>query len=624
MVSMSGRIPDDFIRDVFDRSNLVELIGSYISLKRSGTGFKGLCPFHKENTPSFQVHPDRGFFYCFGCGKGGDAARFLMEMHGHSFPEAVTALADRVGLTLPETLQEAVSSTGGRVDRKSLGKALADAQEFFVQSSRQTPILASFCRQRGLGETRGDKEPSISEIFGLGLAPDSWDQLTEHLRRTGVSAEVADDAGLVIPRKDDSGWYDRFRNRIMFPIFDLSGKVVGFSGRTLSDDPKAAKYVNSPETPLYRKSKLLYGLTQARDTIRKRNATILVEGNVDVVRLHAAGFTETVAGLGTALTSEQASILARFAPTTTLFYDGDKAGALATFRAIPILFAAGLDIRIARPPVGKDPADLAEEGEAFVQQTLDSAMPAIHYLTRYLQDDLGNSATAKGQILTKALEIVAHIPEEASARAAAWVVYRNLGLDRGVTDRELNQRLFRARSTVKRREQNTRGPGETAPNTETASDELRTETPAHLSGPERHMGALLLAFPDFAARFVDDGGIGLIEHPRLRGLISQLAGTDYDATTETDITQLKADLVFSTPAPENDGIESVYLQLLRHLERTYLERRSLLLNPEIDLAESTGDASKLTQLRQEKLEISQRIREMEAAGDLSPQPTTSH
>ena len=613
MVTMSGRIPDDFIRDVFDRTNLVELIGSYISLKRAGTGFKGLCPFHKENTPSFQVHPDRGFFYCFGCGKGGDSARFLMEMHGHSFPEAVTSLAERAGLTLPESVQDGPMQRGGRVDRKSLSKALALAQEFYELSSRQTPALAQFCRQRGLGELRSAEGPSVAETFGLGLAPDSWDKLTLFLKQKGVSADIADEAGLIIARKDNSGWYDRFRNRIMFPIFDLSGRVVGFSGRTLSEDPKAAKYVNSPETPLYRKSKLLYGLTQARDTIRTINATILVEGNVDVVRLHAAGFTQTVAGLGTALTSEQATILARFAPTTTLFYDGDKAGALATFRAVPILLSAGLDVRVARPPQGQDPADLAEKGVRFVQEALDSAMPAVHYITRFLQDDLGNSTAAKGQILTKSLEAIAHIPEEASARAAAWVVYRNLGLDRGVTDRELNQRLYRARSALRKREQSSRNEG---------SEEGLQEDPgardspaAPMSGIERHMGALMLAFPQFAPRFVDDGGIGLIEHTQLRTLIAQLAGTKSDEPIQRGITQLKADLVFSTPAPEQDGIESVYLQLLRNLERNGLEKRSLMLNPEIDLAESTGDTSKLNELRREKLEISQRIRELDSAND---------
>ena len=604
---MSGRIPDEFIRDVLDRTNMVELIGTYIGLKRSGTGFKGLCPFHKEKTPSFQVHPDRGFYYCFGCGKGGDAVRFLMDMHGLSFPEGVISLAERMGMVLPETYDDGPKWQESRTNRKTLIEAMAAAQDFFVEEGRKGEILASFCQQRGLTGKPVADEPSVAEQFGLGLAPDGWDHLTNYLRRKGFSPDIAEEAGLLIPRNEGSGYYDRFRNRIMFPIRDLGGRIVAFSGRTLSNDPKAAKYVNSPETPLYRKSKLLYGITQARDTIRQKETTILVEGNVDVARLHAAGLRQTVAALGTALTSEQASVIARFAPSTTLFYDGDSAGAKATLRAIPLLLAAGLDVRVARPPEDKDPADLAEEGQDALEQVLAAAMPSHHYVVQNLQQTLGRSPAASGQILSQALAIVAQIPEEASARKAAWNIYRLLGLDRGVTDSELNSRLFRERTKVQRKEERAIEREEEAP---AESEEVHISP---LAGSERHMGALLLAFPEFAARFVDDGGIGLLTHPQLAHLIEGLAGTTNHPAPESAVNRLKADLVFSTPiSVEENETERVYLQLWEQMEKNHLERRSLSLNPEIDLAESTGDSASLARLRREKLDIRRRIRELES------------
>jgi len=596
---LAGLIPETFVHDVLDRTDLVQLIGASVKLHKAGSSYKGLCPFHQEKTPSFHVHPDRGFFYCFGCQKGGDSIRFLRQLHGYSFHEAIENLAERLGLQVPEGTGSGPARKVSGSDRKQLLDAHRYAQEFYVAQGAKDQAFARFLERRSLST-------EVASRFGLGLALDAWDGLTSFLSRRSVEyLKIAVDAGLLVPRQSGSGHYDRFRNRVMFPIHDAAGAVVAYSGRTLERDADAAKYVNSPETRLYRKGKTLFGLFQARQALRKEDTAIIVEGNVDVVRLHDCGFESAVAPLGTAMTRDQASVIARFVSRVLLFYDGDSAGAQATLRAIPVLFGAGLDVLVVRPPEGRDPDDLLDDGAEAVQAVLRAATPAVHYLIQALRRQYGNSAAGTGRIVADALAVIASFPEEEASIAAAWKVYRLLGMERSVGDRSLRDRVGRERKRHRERGRTSQDGG-----SERSMDE-EVVVKEVMSPIELQMGALLVRHAEFAGRFVDDGGLGLITHTELSRLIGQLAGME-DQERDESLQKLTADLLFGVPFPSDlVSFEELFQDLLVNLELANIERRSQRLQGEVDTAEQSGDSACLERLRNEKLSLVKRRIELQ-------------
>jgi DNA primase len=363
---MAGRIPDEIIQQVLDRTNIVELIGGYLPLRQAGSRWKGLCPFHTEKTPSFMVNPERQIFHCFGCGKGGSAIAFLMEQERFSFPEAVRFLADRAGIRVP-------AARGG--DRDAEGRLrLVEMHRLAAEQFRANLAGAEGAAARGYLEGRG-LEPGTIERFQLGYALGQWDALLRHLVRAGYRPEEVERAGLAAPRRDPgggagrSGAYDRFRDRVMIPIADASGKVIAFGGRALRPDD--VKYINSPETPLYRKGQHLYGLHLAARTIREEGWAILVEGYFDLIGLHRGGFHNAVAALGTALTAQQVEVLARYTDRAVLAFDPDRAGLQAALRGIELLLARGLAVEVAALPEGLDPDGLvAQRGRDGVAEVL--------------------------------------------------------------------------------------------------------------------------------------------------------------------------------------------------------------------------------------------------------------
>jgi len=363
---MAGRIPDEIIQQVLDRTNIVELIGGYLPLRQAGSRWKGLCPFHTEKTPSFMVNPERQIFHCFGCGKGGSAIAFLMEQERFSFPEAVRFLADRAGIRVP-------AARGG--DRDAEGRLrLVEMHRLAAEQFRANLAGAEGAAARGYLEGRG-LEPSTIERFQLGYALGQWDALLRHLVRAGYRPEEVERAGLAAPRRDPggsmarSGAYDRFRDRVMIPIADASGKIIAFGGRALRPDD--VKYINSPETPLYRKGLHLYGLHLAVRAIREEGWAILVEGYFDLIGLHRGGFHNAVAALGTALTAQQVEVLARYTDRAVLAFDPDRAGLQAALRGIELLLARGLAVEEAALPEGLDPDGLvAQRGRDGVAEVL--------------------------------------------------------------------------------------------------------------------------------------------------------------------------------------------------------------------------------------------------------------
>jgi DNA primase len=355
------------VQAVRDAVDIVAIASDHTRLRKAGRRYQGLCPLHKEKTPSFSVDPVQGLFYCFGCGAGGDAIKLHMLATGDDFPAAIEALAQRYAIPLPSRAVRA----GGAPERDLEG-ALAAAARFFVEQLRRSATAQAYLAGRRVS-------PELVERFGLGYAPDGWQGLTNALTPRVALADL-EAAGLV-GRRDDSRPYDRFRHRLMFPIHNQSGRLVGFGGRTLGDDK--AKYINTVETERFHKGHLLYGLFQARQEIREERRAVLVEGYFDVIATVASGRSGTVAGMGTALTQEQARLLARYADEVVVAYDGDPAGETAFERALPILLAEGLGVLRARFGEGHDPDSLRlASGEAAVAAAIDAAEDAVVLLLR--------------------------------------------------------------------------------------------------------------------------------------------------------------------------------------------------------------------------------------------------
>jgi len=341
---MPGKIPENILDDVLSRVDIVEIIAGSLPLKRAGRNFKACCPFHHEKTPSFMVSPDRQIYHCFGCGESGNAFKFLMRYERLDFPEAVEVLARKAGVILPKDEREEHKATGLSTQLYKINELAAN----FYAANLNSPngiIAKDYLLKRGI------KQEVISALR-LGFAQDQWDLLINYLRSKNVNLGLMEKAGLII-NKQGGGYYDRFRNRIIFPIFDIKDRVLGFGGRVL--DNSLPKYLNSPETPIYTKGKNLYGFNLAKDNIRDDDFVAIVEGYLDFIIPYQEGLKSVVASLGTALTTEQVRFLKRYTHNAVMVYDADSAGELATIRSLDIFIEEEMSVKIVTLPKGLDP-----------------------------------------------------------------------------------------------------------------------------------------------------------------------------------------------------------------------------------------------------------------------------
>lgn len=375
---MAGLIPQSFIDDLLNRTDIVEVVSSRIQLKKTGKNYSACCPFHKEKTPSFTVSPDKQFYYCFGCGAGGNALGFVMDHDQLEFPQAVEELAKRAGMDVPREERGGRGHTPRQPTDSPLYPLLSAAAEFYKQALKSHPArkaAVNYLKGRGLtGE--------IARDFGLGFAPPGWDNLLKHLGGDNLQLKAMLDAGLLVENSDTGKRYDRFRDRVMFPIRDSRGRIIAFGGRVLGDDKP--KYLNSPETPVFHKGQELYGLYEARQKNRDLDEIMVVEGYMDVIALAQQGIRNAVATLGTATSEEHIKRLFRLVPSILFCFDGDQAGRKAAWRALESVLPNlqdGKRVRFLFLPEGEDPDSLvrAEGEDAFRARITQQAQPLAEY-----------------------------------------------------------------------------------------------------------------------------------------------------------------------------------------------------------------------------------------------------
>ncbi|HHY77517.1 MAG TPA: DNA primase [Clostridiales bacterium] len=359
---------EELISEIIEKNDIVDVISQYMKLKKSGRNYIGLCPFHSEKTPSFNVSPDKQLFYCFGCGVGGNVSTFIQKIEKLNYPESLTFLAERAGIEIKVAPNEKEKEKSRR--KKLLYKINREAARFFYNNLKSNASAIKYLKDRGLSI-------EIVKKFGLGYSLDSWDSLKNFMAANGISSELVYSAGLLIKKSNGADYYDRFRNRIMFPIIDLKGNVIAFGGRVM-DDSKP-KYLNSPETEIYIKGNNIYGLNLVKN-IKDLKNIIVVEGYMDAISLHQYGINNVVASLGTAFTENQARLLKRYANEIIIAYDSDAAGQAATQKGLAILEKEGCNVKVIRLPKGKDPDEFVrQEGLEAFNDLIEKSMSLIDY-----------------------------------------------------------------------------------------------------------------------------------------------------------------------------------------------------------------------------------------------------
>lgn len=405
-------IPREVVDKIYQNIDILEVVSDYVSLQKSGKDYKACCPFHNERTPSFFVTPAKGIFKCFGCGKGGDAVTFVMEIEGVSYGEALRQLAQKYKIAIPESANKKPSDD--EIQKQNEIDALYIAMQFAKNFYEEQLLYTDEGKSIGLSylKERGFNEQTI-KTFELGYATSDWDTFYRTATKKGYNPEILEKAGLLHKKEGKNEYYDRFRERIMFPIHNVSGKVIAFGARTLKKDKDTPKYLNSPETPLYHKSKVLYGLFQAKKSILQKDECLLVEGYADVISLHQAGITNVVASSGTSLTQEQVRLIRRFTTNVVVLYDGDEAGLNAALRGVDILLEEGLSLKVVWLPKDEDPDSFVQKHgtNAMLAYMQENAQDFIKFKTKYLLKNAENDPFKRGEAIREVVSSIIKIPD---------------------------------------------------------------------------------------------------------------------------------------------------------------------------------------------------------------------
>lgn len=595
--------PRSFIDEVRLSSDPLQIIGEVVALKRRGSRWVGLCPFHDEKTPSFTVS-EEGLWHCFGCGAGGDLFSFVMEQEALGFSEAVRSLAERAGVSVPRE-QETSRRTGSRpeVDRRRLMDTLAAADSFYRKqlAGGDGELAREFLSHRGFAE-------ELVSRFGLGYAPDSWDSLATGLQKSGFTERELEAAGLVKPRETGSGTYDRLRRRVVFPIRDLRGRTIAFGGRVI--DSGEPKYLNSPETPTFNKSRTLYGLLEARDAIVSAGFALLVEGYFDLLACAQYGFQNVVAPLGTSFTEEHARLLGRFTRKAVVSFDGDSAGLAAAERTVGVFLGRGFQVNVVRLPAEHDPDSFLQSvGIDGFREALQGSDSGLDFLVRQAGErtDL-STPRGKAEALSSLLEFVVSIDDR--VERAEWIgrVAERLQIDAHLVEAAAAEVMERARRRPTARPQPDRGPSRS----DSAAWRVDLDK---VPLAERELMRAVLEHPEWRQPLEEICEREAIRDPRVRALLAAAEACEKEGVT------VEVGTILSHC--DQPGVEALLSWLL--VEETTpigwdsarncalgihddsLRRRLKGMTKDIQEALEAGDRERFSKLNREKVSLAQRI-----------------
>ncbi len=602
---MAGYIPEDKIAEIRHAADIVDVISETVLLRKSGKNFSGLCPFHAEKTPSFTVSPDKQIFHCFGCGAGGNVFSFIMKRDGIGFADAVRRLAARSGVEIPE---RSVSPRAKRQlsEQAALLEVNRLAADYFRQTIRQPPAgqaAMDYLTRRGV-------TLETIEKFELGYAPKGWDHLLGHITRNKVSPALLEKAGLAIPRRDGAGFYDRFRDRIIFPIHDENARVVGFGGRVL--DSSTPKYLNSPETLVYTKRRVLYGLNHAKDSCRTSGSVFIVEGYLDLIALHQHGVTNAVATLGTALTPEQIRLLKRYAGQMVLVYDSDEAGIRSARRCIDLFWKEHVDFRrgdvfseeradthILVLPEGHDPDSfLMAHGVDAFRHLAQSAPGVITFVMEQAVQRYGLSTEGKIRIVSELQSYLAAIND--SVARALYV-------------KQLSERVRLDESVILERLQVRGGPSAgPGPGAETVPGAGLRAVDTHEPFEQRII-AMMLQFPEIIPEITQNGILEAFSHPLLKSAGESILRHRYEAVEHLpellgmiEEGTLKETLVALAMSDESWSRSGCSAFLRRFMETRQKQLSGGSMQAAIEAAEREHDENEVMRLLSEKQKMAVR------------------
>jgi DNA primase len=586
-------IPKSVLEDIRHHNDIAEVIGTYFHVQRAGASFKALCPFHKEKTPSFHINPQRQIFHCFGCGAGGDVFKFVMQYEGVDFATAARLLAERAGIRLQ--FGEEDNRGGPNKDvLYAIHEELSQYYQELLLNARESQPARDYLQKRHLGT-------DIIRDFRIGYAPDRWDTVLQWGAKRKYTPDLLFAAGLTVKTdkpRPGSEYYDRFRHRVMFPIRNEQGRIVAFSGRTLVQDPRAAKYVNSPETPLFRKSHVLYALDRARHPITETREAIVCEGQIDVIRCHQAGFNTAVAAQGTAFTDDHARILRRYADGVVLCFDSDEAGRRAAVRATGVFLQAGLAVRVASLPRDEDPDSLIlKQGAEAFRKAIAAAVPAIDFqLNELLATEDPRNEAAVMRIARGVLGTIAQSPNAVQRDALVQQVARRIGIAADALHSELTRLLPRAGGPTRAAEAPgaaaAAAPAAPAPPPELALAELLAATPAMAAVVRPYLMPALLTHP-LCRAFVE---AALEADAKDQDLLKTVAERDGDSR---ELTTFVASLAAQAPkvcGKEYTATDAAHDLVLALWKAELLRRRNDLARAQPSEADAPAQAQQRVQL----------------------------
>ena len=584
------RIPDDVIDNIRDAVDIAEIIGEHVQLKPNGTRMIGLCPFHEEKTPSFTVTPGLQMFKCFGCGEGGSVFKFLQKIDDISFFESVQRLSERTGIALPKTPKHYGNTGHNSTDAIYQTNDLA--QKFYhhlLLNDKKGKQALSYLKSRNVTD-------EVIQQFGIGYAPggESWDELLRVARKRNIDPNTLERSGLAVKRKSGNGHYDRFRDRVVFPIRNVSSKTIGFGGRVLQVGQEP-KYLNSPETPIYQKSRVLYGLDTAKDTIRQAKSAIVVEGYMDVISLAQAGIENVVATSGTALTESQCMAMERFADQAVLLFDGDNAGSNAALRGIEVLLSTGIEARIVSLPDEHDPDTFVQsQGVNALLELLNEGSPLLQFYLQNLAkkyDLKSNSGKSKALLYLKPLLLKTR--DVLRRDLMLQEISQRLAVDENVLRSEISKNMRRY------------SPNHRTSNTEQTPN---VSTTAAIPRKEKEFIGFLLKNQEFLSKTVSSIKPDHLESAHCQRILQKLFESIHDNSPVdsarladqpeiSDLAPLISECVtygFSEDTLNDYWKESVSSFKRRHIEKKITERRQ-----ELTEAQLGGDNSKAKLLSEE-------------------------